>query len=170
VGEALAALHGRRKRREAARSRRGTASTASSAEHGDAAAAADDDEASLDSLDDTLLASELTRAERAILSADVDAIFAEVDADGDGRISREEFFAMMERPLDEAEGDLFGLDDAGSLGAGAAEFGAGVGVGRGINRRSLAAAMRAIEQDQKQQKQQQKQGVESVLPPVRAHA
>jgi calcium-dependent protein kinase len=162
VGEALAALHGRRKRREAARSRRGTAST-SSADH------ADDDEASLDASldDDAALAGELTRAERAILSTDVEAIFAEVDADGDGCISREEFFAMMERPLNEAEGDLFGLDASG--GAGAADFGASVGVGRGINRRSLAAAMRAVEQDQKQQKQQ-KQGVDSASPPVRAHA
>jgi calcium-dependent protein kinase len=178
VRAALAALQGRRKRREA-RSRRQTGGANGSAS-GSAATATgdgehdddqDDGQDGGDDDDDELLACELTRAERSILNADVDAVFAEADADGDGRISRDEFFAMMERPLDDAEDDLMAMSGlsqgavaaALDVGGGGAKGGGracrdvrgGSGVRGSINRRSLAAAIRAVEQQKQQQQQQQ---------------
>jgi len=121
VGAALAALQGRRKTLAAARA---------------AAAGGHDDDGGDDQADDDDYhgLEQLTRAERHVLDADVDAVFAEADADGDGRISREEFFAMMERPLQDQrrrqQGQ--GRDDDDPVAA----------LGAGISRGSLAAARR----------------------------
>jgi calcium-dependent protein kinase len=153
VRAALAALQGRRRRRRERRERRERRGSGDDDEED-----ADEDASSSSSSSsggDDLAA--LTRAELSVLKADVDAVFAEADRDGDGRISRDEFFALMEAPMDDAAvsagvADAFGSSGgSGDVLGGAPAFS---GLRGGINRRSLAAARRRVEQMKQQQQQQ----------------
>jgi calcium-dependent protein kinase len=157
VRAALAALQGRRRRQRLREAEAAAAAAAAAAsnddardrdrdrdrdhdhDHGD-----DDDAAASDEL------AALTHAELSSLKTDVEAIFAEADRDGDGRISREEFLAMMmaDSPL--------GDDGPGEEAEDAAEA-LLMSLGGGINRRSLAAARRSVAEEMKQRQQQQQQ-------------